>query len=64
MAADQPSPSDATLLIGRAAEGDQAAVDQLLPLVYEQLRRAAQVQLGSERRDHTLSATRWFMRRI
>ncbi|MFO0895395.1 MAG: ECF-type sigma factor [Phycisphaerales bacterium] len=57
MAADQPSPSDATLLIGRAAEGDQAAVDQLLPLVYEQLRRAAQVQLGSERRDHTLSAT-------
>ena len=40
-----------------AAGGDRGAADKLLPLVYEQLRRAAQVQLASERRDHTLSAT-------
>jgi RNA polymerase sigma factor (TIGR02999 family) len=40
-----------------AANGDKAAADSLLPLVYEQLRRAAQLDLARERRDHTLSAT-------
>jgi RNA polymerase sigma factor (TIGR02999 family) len=44
-----------------AALGDDAAAARLLPLVYDQLRRAAQQQIASERRadgrDHTLSAT-------
>ena len=40
-----------------AAAGDRAAGDRLLPLVYEQLRSAAQKQLASERAGHTLSAT-------
>ena len=40
-----------------AAHGDKAAADKLLPLVFEQLRRAAQQQLGGERPGHTLSAT-------
>ena len=40
-----------------AAEGDRHAADQLLPVVYEQLRRAAQQQLAFERANHTLSAT-------
>jgi RNA polymerase sigma factor (TIGR02999 family) len=48
---------DATLLMAAAAEGDQAAANRLLPLVFEQLRRAAQQQLMSERPGHTLSAT-------
>jgi RNA polymerase sigma factor (TIGR02999 family) len=48
---------DATLLMLAAAEGDQSAAEQLLPLVYDQLRRAAQQRLASERADHTLSAT-------
>ena len=48
---------EATRLMDAAAGGDRGAADKLLPLVYEQLRRAAQVQLASERRDHTLSAT-------
>lgn len=40
-----------------AAAGDKAAADQLLPLVYEQLRKSAQLDLGDERVGHTLSAT-------
>src|SRR5215471_11107417 len=43
--------------MARAAGGDRAAADLLLPLVYDQLRQAAQVQMAAERRDHTLSAT-------
>jgi RNA polymerase sigma factor (TIGR02999 family) len=54
---DPPNPGDATLLMTRAAGGDRVAADQLLPLVYDQLRRAAQLQMGGERTDHTLSAT-------
>ncbi len=44
-------------MLSRAAAGDAAAAGDLLPLVYEQLRRAAQRQLANERRGHTLSAT-------
>lgn len=40
-----------------AAGGDQDAADRLLPLVYEQLRKAAQRDLASEAHGHTLSAT-------
>lgn len=40
-----------------AAAGDSAAADRLMPLVYEQLRKAAQLELAAERPDHTLSAT-------
>src|SRR5215216_6177313 len=37
--------------------GDRAALDRLLPLVYDQLRRIAHRELQRERRDHTLSTT-------
>lgn len=40
-----------------AANGDPAAAERLLPMVYEQLRRAAQLHLASERPGHTLQAT-------
>lgn len=49
--------ADATILMNAAAEGDRAAGDRLLPLVYDQLRKAAQAQMNAERGDHTLSAT-------
>ena len=55
-----PSPdghADVTVLMQAAANGDTSAADRLLPLVYDQLRRAAQQRLASERPDHTLSAT-------
>ncbi len=48
---------DATVLMIAAAGGDKAAVEQLLPLVYDQLRKAAQMSMASERAGHTLSAT-------
>lgn len=50
-------PEDATLLMVAAAGGDKNAADRLLPLVYEQLRKTAQLGLAGERPGHTLSAT-------
>lgn len=49
--------TDATILMNAAAAGDKAAADQLLPLVYDQLRGAAQQHMKAEARGHTLSAT-------
>jgi RNA polymerase sigma factor (TIGR02999 family) len=43
--------------MSQAATGDRSAADRLLPLVYDQLRRAAQLHMGGERANHTLSAT-------
>jgi RNA polymerase sigma-70 factor, ECF subfamily len=48
---------DATILMKAAAEGDKTAADRLLPLVYEQLRRAAHRHMMGEAKGHTLSAT-------
>ena len=42
----------------RAAHaGDGAALDALLPLVYDELRRLARIQLADERAGHTLQPT-------
>jgi len=53
MAADR----DITVLLSKARMGDKPALDELLPLVYNELRRIAGNQLRSERDDHTLQAT-------
>ncbi len=45
------------MLMAAASGGDRSAIDRLLPLVYGQLRAAAQQQLKSEAKGHTLSAT-------
>jgi len=45
------------MLMVAAAGGDRTAADRLLPLVYQQLRKAAQLGLAGERAGHTLSAT-------
>ena len=37
--------------------GDQAAFDELLPLVHDELRRIARRHMGREREAHTLQAT-------
>lgn len=56
---DHPTPSVevVTRLLHDAAGGDERAAEALLPVVYDQLRRAAQNQMGRERSNHTLSAT-------
>jgi RNA polymerase sigma-70 factor, ECF subfamily len=52
----EPAP-DVTLLLNKLAAGDQKAAAELVPLVYEELRRLAARHLAHERRDHTLQAT-------
>jgi RNA polymerase sigma factor (TIGR02999 family) len=39
------------------SKGDEAAREDLIPLVYDELRRVAARHLSRERRDHTLRAT-------
>ncbi len=46
-----------TQLLGRAAGGDARALDDLLPLVYEELRRRAAACFAGERPGHTLQPT-------
>lgn len=49
--------ADITILLNQVAEGDRAATDALIPLVYEELRELAEAHLRSERAEHTLQAT-------
>lgn len=51
------SPATITLLLESWSSGDPAAAEQVLPLVYEELRRIAARQLRREREAHTLQAT-------
>ena len=46
-----------TALLNKAREGNKEALDAMLPLVYDELKRVAGNQLRSERGDHTLQAT-------
>ena len=46
-----------TRLLNDAASGDARAASELLPLVYEELRRLARGKIGRERAGHTLQAT-------
>ena len=49
--------ADVTQIIHRIEQGDSTAAEQLLPLVYDELRRLAAVRLGSESPGQTLQAT-------
>ena len=55
--ADDPSDPDVTRLLVRAAGGDPRAADELLPLVYDELRKIAARRMQGERAGHTLQAT-------
>ena len=46
-----------TYLLARWRSGDREALDALMPLVYEELRRLAGYHLQHERPDHTLQST-------
>jgi RNA polymerase sigma-70 factor (ECF subfamily) len=46
-----------TQLLKEWGEGNQAALDKLMPLVYEELRRQASRYLRNERQGHTLQTT-------
>ena len=49
--------SNATELLLAWSNGDEAAFDQLVPLVYQELRDLAERYMRRERPDHTLQAT-------
>jgi RNA polymerase sigma factor (TIGR02999 family) len=48
---------DVTQILGRAGQGDPRAAEELLPLVYEELRRLALARMASEAPGHTLQPT-------
>lgn len=49
--------SNVTQILSRIESGDSAAADELLPLVYEELRRLATHKLSHESPGNTLQAT-------
>ena len=59
LAADmgEQSTQGVTRLLREAQAGDRAALDELLPLVYRELRQIAARHLAQERPGHTLQAT-------
>ena len=50
-------PGDVTLLLQSWRRGDQAALDQIISLVYDELHRLAHRYMMSERREHTLQTS-------
>lgn len=52
-----PSQADITRILGGIRAGEEEALQELFPLVYEPLKRLAYGQLHGERADHTLNAT-------
>lgn len=49
--------ADVTLILSRIEHGDPEAAEQLLPLVYEELRKLATAKLVNEKPGQTLQAT-------
>ena len=52
-----PSPGAVTELLRAWSDGDDAALDQLIPLMEVELRRLARGYMGRERQGHTLQTT-------
>jgi len=52
-----PSPKEVSRLLIDWGNGDQAALDELIPLVYDELRRLAGRYMRRESQDHTLQTS-------
>ena len=52
-----PAPNEITGILRRWAAGDAGALDQLIPIVYDRLRRLARQRLLAEGRECTLDTT-------
>lgn len=57
VAVESRSSSDITALLRKVEGGDRGALDELVPLLYDHLRRIAHHRLIGERSDHTLNTT-------
>ncbi|MFZ0292016.1 MAG: ECF-type sigma factor [Candidatus Sulfotelmatobacter sp.] len=51
-----PAPEDVTILLAELTKGNKHAASQLIPLVYDELRRLAGRYMQRERSDHMLQA--------
>src|SRR5262249_28775831 len=51
------SPQEVTQLLAGWRNGNQAALDELIPLVYDELHKLARRYMGRERHGHTLQTT-------
>lgn len=49
--------SEVTRILSQIEAGDRAATEELLPLVYDELRKLAASRMAAESPDHTLQAT-------
>jgi RNA polymerase sigma factor (TIGR02999 family) len=49
--------SEVTRILNAAQQGDPTAAEQLLPLVYDELRKLAAARMANEPADHTLQPT-------
>jgi len=52
-----PAPHELTQLLVAWGDGDQSALDKLMPLVYDELHRLAHRYMARERREHTLQTS-------
>ena len=52
-----PAPGDVTELLRAWSDGDDGALERLVPLMEAELRRLARGYMGRERQEHTLQAT-------
>jgi len=53
----EPQSQEVTQLLAAWSEGEQSALDKLLPLVEDELHRLAHRYMSRERQDHTLQTT-------
>jgi RNA polymerase sigma factor (TIGR02999 family) len=53
----EPPAIQITQLLQSWSHGDEAAIDKLMPLVYDELHRMARRYMSNEKPDHTLQAT-------
>jgi RNA polymerase sigma factor (TIGR02999 family) len=53
----KPSPGEISQLLAGWRQGDREALDKLMPLVYQELRRLARRYMRVERSSHTLQTT-------
>src|SRR4051812_3181536 len=49
--------SNVTLILSQIEQGDRQAAEQLLPLLYDELRKLAAIKLAQEKPGQTLQAT-------
>lgn len=57
MDAPEPDVGEVTRLLNAARQGESVALERLLPLVYDDLRRLARRQLGREYAERTINPT-------